>query len=157
MPEEIELTVREDILANIQSSLQGITTISGYANTIKSVQRWDDGGKSTVEIPFITISEGAEEKDPAPHPLYTCRLPVYLEVETRKGSDTRKMSVILNSLLGDVEKAIMADRTRGGNAQNTVLKNNSQYTAVDGMPSAGIIIEIEVVYQHRQDDPTKKR
>jgi hypothetical protein len=66
------------------------------------------------------------------------------------------MSTVLNSLLGDIEKAIMVDRTRGGYAKNTVLRNNVQLNVVEGQPSVGLTIEIEVTYTHRQDNPSAK-
>ena len=60
---------------------------------------------------------------------------------------------ILNSLLGDIEKAIMQDITRGGFAKDTNIKSNVLFETLEGQPQAGVVMELEIIYQHKQDDP----
>ena len=147
-------TVRENILANIKSTLEGITPANGYENAIASVQRWDKRGNALRLVPCIVVSSGPEQKDPFPNPMFTCHLTVYLDVWVRQdSSDDQGTDSILSSLLGDIEKAIMADHTRGGFAKNTVMRSNVPFESVEGQPHAGLIIEIEVLYQHQQTNP----
>ncbi len=148
-------TVREKILANIQSTLQTITTLNGYDNTIVSVQRWDKRGNALKDVPCVIVSSGPEQKDESPHPMFTCHLTVYLDVWIRQdAADTTVTDSILSSLLGDIGKALMVDYTRGGFAKNTVMRNNVPFESVEGQPHAGIIIEIEIVYQHQRNNPS---
>lgn len=147
-------TIRENILEDIRTTLADITTANGFNNTIVSVQRWLQRGNDITLVPCIVISSGPEDKQPAPNPLMTCKLAIYLDVYTRQAeSDTQATETILHSLLGDIEKALMADYTRSGLAQETNFRGNTLFQAVEGSPHVGIIIELEIIYQHNQDDP----
>ena len=147
-------TVRENILANIKTTLEVITIGNGYDNTIASVQRWDKRGNPLRQVPCIVVSAGQEQKTPVPNPFFTCHLTVYLDVWVRQDAiDAVVTDSVLSSLLGDIEKAVMADYTRGGFAKDTVLHSSVPFESVEGQPHAGLIIEIEIVYQHKQGDP----
>jgi hypothetical protein len=146
--------IRELILKNLQTTLAAITAGEVYANTIASVQRWSQRGQTFSAMPTIIINAGPEEKKPEPNPLATCTFNVYIDIWTNhEESDTRSSDEILNSLLGDVEKALIADITRGGYAIDTNINRNYPFQAIEGMPSIGISIEIEIIYQHQQNDP----
>ena len=119
------MTIRESILENLRTTLAEITAANGYHNDIASVQRWRQSGNSLLNIPCIVINAGPEEKDPIPNPFTTCRLTVYLDVWMRQDqSDPQPTDTLLNSLLGDIEKALMVDYTRGGFAKDTNIKSN---------------------------------
>ena len=47
----------------------------------------------------------------------------------------------------------MVDYTRGGFAENTNIKSNMTFEAVEGQPNAGIVVELEIIYQHLITDP----
>jgi hypothetical protein len=148
------MTVRESILENLRTTLTGITAANGYHNDIASVQRWRQSGNSLLNVPCIVINAGPEEKAPSPNPFATCKFTVYLDVWIRQAQDDpQSTDTILNSLLGDVEKALMVDYTRGGYAKDMNIKSNVLFETLEGQPQAGIIIELEIVYQHKQNDP----
>lgn len=148
------MTVRESILENLKTTLETISTANGYHNDIASVQRWRQSGNSLLNVPCIVINAGPEEKEPNPNPFTTCRFTVYLDVWMRQDAgDLGSTDALLNSLLGDIEKVLMADYTRGGFAKDTNIKSNVLFETLEGQPQAGIIIELEIIYQHKQDDP----
>lgn len=148
-------TVREKILADIKTTIETVMVANGYDNTIPSVQRWDKRGNILRQVPCVIVSSGPEQKDQYPNPLFTCHLSVYLDLWIRQDTDdARATDTILSSLLGDIEKALMLDHTRGGYAKNTVMRNNVPFESVEGQPHAGLIIEIEIIYQHQQLDPS---
>lgn len=148
-------TVRENILSNIKTTLETITIANGYANTIASVQRWDKRGNVLRQVPCIVVNAGQEEKQMSPNPLFTCRLSVYLDLWIRQDeSDAQPTDTLLSSLLGDIEKALMVDNTRGGYAIETNIKSNVPFETVEGQPHAGLTIELEILYQHKQSDPS---
>jgi hypothetical protein len=148
------MTVRESILENLRTVLSGITVANGYHNDIASVQRWRQSGNSLLNVPCIVINAGPEEKNPAPNPFTTCRFTVYLDVWMRQdAADLQPTDALLNSLLGDIEKALMVDYTRGGFAKDTNIKSNVLFETLEGQPQAGIVIDLEIIYQHKQDDP----
>lgn len=149
------MTIRERILANIKTTLEAITTGNGYSNTIASVQRWDKRGNPLRLVPCIVVNAGQEEKQMQPNPYFTCRLSIYLDLWIRQDeSDSTATDVILSSLLGDVEKTLMIDTTRGGFAIDTNIKSNVPFETVEGQPHAGLTIELEILYQHTQSDPS---
>jgi hypothetical protein len=148
------MTVRENILENLKTVLSGITTANGYQNDIQSVQRWRQQGNSLVLVPCAVVNAGPEEKDPVPNPFMTCKLTVYLDIWARQDdADPQSTDTLLNSLLGDVEKAVMQDVTRGGFAKDTNIKSNTLFETLEGQPYSGIVMEVEIVYQHKQGDP----
>ncbi|MBL8013735.1 MAG: hypothetical protein JNN05_07790 [Candidatus Omnitrophica bacterium] len=149
------MTIRERILANIKTTLESITTSNGYANTIASVQRWDKRGNALRLVPCIVVNAGQEEKEMSPNPYFTCRLSVYLDVWIRQDeADSAATDTVLSGILGDIEKALMIDNTRGGYAIDTNIKSNVPFETVEGQPHAGLTIELEVLYQHTQSDPS---
>jgi len=148
------MTVRESILENLRTTLSGITVANGYDNDIASVQRWRQSGNSLLNVPCIVINAGPEEKEPVPNHFTTCKVTVYLDVWMRQdAADPQATDTLLNSLLGDVEKALMQDITRGNFAKDTNIKSNVLFETLEGQPQAGIILELEIIYQHKQDDP----
>ncbi|MGE0267888.1 MAG: hypothetical protein AB7S78_05495 [Candidatus Omnitrophota bacterium] len=149
------MTIRERILANIKTTLELITVANGYINTIASVQRWDKRGNPLRQVPCIVVNAGQEEKQMTPNPYFTCRLSVYLDVWIRQDeADATATDVILSGILGDIEKALMIDNTRGGFAIDTNIKSNVPFETVEGQPHAGLTIELEILYQHTQSDPS---
>ena len=148
------MTIREQILENIKYTLETIRIANGYNNDIVSVQRWLQKGNTFRLIPCIIINAGPEEIEQTPNPLVTCKFTVYLDVFIRQEeTDTISTDALLNSLLGDIEKALMVDYTRGGFAENTNIKSNMTFEAVEGQPNAGIVVELEIIYQHLITDP----
>lgn len=148
-------TVRENILANIKTTLDGITVANGYVNTLAKVERWKQHGNSVKSVPCVFITAGPEDQEPTPNPYVTCKLTVYLEVWMRQEeSDTAPSDSYLNSLLGDIEKSLAVDVTRGNYAKDTNLKNSIPFETVEGQANMGLNIELEIVYQYKQGDPT---
>ena len=148
-------SIRENILAELKTTLEAITVAHGYANTIASVQRWNQRGNPLALVPCIVVNSGQEEKKPEPNPQATCKFTIYLDVWYRQDDDeTRPSDQIISSLLADVEKALMVDPTRGGNAEDTNILNNTPFETLEGQPSFGIIVELEIIYKHKLTDPT---
>ena len=104
------MTIREQILENIKSTLENIRIANGYANDIASVQRWLQKGNTFRSVPCVIINAGPEEIEQTPNPLVTCRFTVYLDVFIRQEeTDTVSTDAVLNGILGDIEKALMVD------------------------------------------------
>ena len=149
--------VREKILENIEATFNLISKVNGYENDIASFQRWLQAGNSLREVPCIVISAGPEEKTQGDS-LINCRFNVNIDVWIRHDEATTAGSTdtIINSLLGDVEKALFVDYTRGGFAVNSVVTGNLPFESVEGNPYAGIIIDLEIQYRHAIGDLTQE-
>jgi hypothetical protein len=147
-------TIRENILANIKTTLDTITIANGYDNDIASVQRWMQRGNSLRLIPCIIITAGQEDKVPEPNPMMTCHLTVFLFIYLRQEeTDVNPTDQLINSVIGDVEKALVIDNTRGGNARNTNIRSVMPFETSEGQVNVGAVIELDVNYQHLQSDP----
>lgn len=150
-------TVRERILQNIKSTLEGITTANGYTFdfTPATVQRWSMHGNSMVDLPMVVISPGDEEEKSLPNNFEECVLSVYLDVFfVNDEQDPVPTDTHLSRLQGDIKKAILADHTRGGEAIDTDILGTTPFETTEGQPYAGIIMEISVRYRHVRSDPT---
>ena len=151
-------TVREKILDNIETTLKGIKTASGYGNDIVSVQRWEQAGNSLVKTPCIIINSGPEEKEHRPGLIISCKFSVIIDLWIRhdKNSFVKSTDSYLSSLLGDIEKVLMIDHTRGDYAAATRILSIIPFETTSGQPYAGLTIECEIEYRHLVSDPTQQ-
>lgn len=151
----MSVTVRENIFANIKTALLVMSVTNGYANDFKSIQRWKQQGNRLKDCPCVVIKSGPEaKKDNQTCSLKFCTLSVLLDLWVREAeSSTVDSEIVINSLLGDIEKALMADITRGGYARDTKLVSSVPFETVEGEPMHGLAIELEVIYAHKQNDP----
>ena len=148
------LTVREQILANLQTTLEGISVDNGYDNDFSNVQRWLQAGNSYSNTPYIIIEAGEEEYNSAPNPLRSCKMAVYLEVGTVQSSDdTGSTDTLINSLLGDILKSVVVDITRGGIAKETNVLGAVPFEGTQGQPFVGVMVTLEIMYRYLFTDP----
>jgi hypothetical protein len=143
--------IREQILVNIKTTLEGISIANGYSNNISSVQRWRQKGNDFEATPFIILKTDTEQKFPYSDELYECDLRCFIEIGTIDQSDASETAMC--SLLSDVEKALMIDITRGGLASDTVIIGNMPFPTSENQDYCGIIVNIQIKYQHYQTDP----
>lgn len=152
-------SIRETIMKNVQSTLEGITVAAGYANTIQSVQRYRQAGQDVRLAPGALVSEGDEEIDEGPlsgaNGLVTKRLTVGVLLYARQEpTDTKSGDEVINSLQADVEKALATTYTRGGKAIDTKEVGNGRLDPEDGVPELNRLLIYELHYRHRREDPT---
>lgn len=146
-------TIREKILDNIKTALDGISIVGGYVNNIASVQKYAQQGNDLSSVPCAIISAGQENKEHRPSFIVACSLTVLIDVYTIAPTDT---DASLNSLLGDVEKALMVDYTRGGIANNTKITQVIPFESTEGQPYCGLIISVDIDYYHKSSDSTQQ-
>jgi len=152
-------TVRERMLANIKTTLEGITIANGYSFdfTAETVQRWSMHGNKLVDLPAVIISPGNEDEKSLPNNFEECVLSVYLDVFfVTEENDAVSTDTYLNRLQGDMKKAILQDHTRGGEAIDTDVLGTTPFETTEGQPYAGIIMELGIRYRHLRSDPTAK-
>ncbi|HAH21629.1 MAG: hypothetical protein A2Y00_05500 [Omnitrophica WOR_2 bacterium GWF2_43_52] len=152
-------TVRERIMANIKTTLEGVTVANGYNFdfTADTVQRWSMHGNRLADLPAVVISPGDEEEKGQPNPFEECYLNVYLDIFfVNDEGDSMVTDTYLNRLQGDMKKAILLDHTRGGEAIDTDVLGTTPFETTEGQPYAGIIMELGIRYRHLRSDPTAK-
>lgn len=150
-------TVRELILKNRATVLATITVVNGYDNTIALVQRFKAAGQKKATTPLLLLGAGVEEAELgncSPIEMIDKHLEVYVGVIHRlAGSDTRNADEVLNSLLGDVEKAWATDVTCGGYALDSHLMATYPIAVEEGDPELQQLMKFSVDYRHRMTDP----
>ena len=150
-------SIRELIQKDIDTTLKTISKDNGYSNDIVSVQRFKQQGNSFAKCPVIVQYAGDETKEPGPDPMTSCKFPVYIGIFIKHDSnaDSKDTDELINSFLADIEKALMADVTRGGYAESTFCTGNSIFQTAEGQANAGIFIEVEIIYNHYRNDPAQ--
>jgi hypothetical protein len=153
-------SVREQIMKNLQSTLQTITVENGYANTLNAVERVLQQGQSS-QPPMAYVLEGDDSVVPG-GPLFGAdrllarqlNVGVVVVVQQDETVDARSASEVMNSLIADVQKAVQVDYSRGGLAINTEETSVSAVQIEEGMPVLSSTIVYEITYRHRRTDPT---
>lgn len=147
-------TVREDILTDIETAIEGITTGNGFDNTISNVQRWMGNGNSLATLPAVIVKAGPETRSERANPLTECRMGVELILFISVAEDdTTATDTRLNSLLGDITKKLLTDRRRNGKAVDTEITEVIPFDSIEGQPECGLIITAQVYYRTQQTDP----
>jgi len=148
--------VREQIMRNIVDSLDLITTVNGFNNTLENVYRFEQKGNSTVKEPFIEILPVSEDIQPGPEPYVTCTLTLNLDLWVRhdKSEFSGSTDAYLITFLQDITKSLMTDPARGGFAIDTKITGNYPFITVEGQPYSGLTITVEILYRHIRTDLT---
>ena len=152
-------TVRERILQNIKTTIEGVTIANGYTFdfTPETVQRWSMHGNRMVNMPMVVISPGDEDESSSPNPFEECLMSIFLDIFfVNNEDDVIPTDTYLNRLQGDIKKAILVDSTRGGDAIDTDVLGTTPFETTEAQPYAGIIIEVRIRYRHLRNDPTIK-
>jgi len=148
-------SIREQIVQNIVTTLGGITTGGGYANTVASVTRPNPGlGKEFSDLTLV-VHQG--DPDPQPGNIQLGRewvLPVQIicPVEESTTSST-PIDARLNSIAADVEKILMVDTHRSSLAIRTEI-GPQDYAPIEPDAHIGAVtININIHYRTRWNDP----
>jgi hypothetical protein len=154
-------SIREQIMKNIQTTLQGITIAGGYANELTAVERVLQRGQSSTP-PMAYVLEGDDNitgsADSGPVGLLlrrTLTLGVVLVVQQDEDIDAKSASEVMNSLIADVQKALQVDYQRGGLAIDTLEDSVSAIQQDEGMPTLSSVIAYRIDYRHRRTDPAQ--
>jgi len=150
-----ELPYREKIMSNVEQACRGIRQDAGYHFTVREVTRQLTGPYTTGNLPSISVYEGDEYGAIEDYYTYTRFLNVAVEMwikEQQKG----KLASELNKMLADVEKAVLEDHTRGGEAMDTQLAEVTPPILAEGGESeAGLVCFFIVQYRFSKQDPAR--
>ena len=139
---------RKNILDNVGTVLNTITTGNGYKTTLATVEAftkgWGDMGSGAK--PFVGYAPGPERLQFLPGNQIRVRLDLIITCHI-SGTTQDARSVALNNLLDDLIAALNLDTTRGGHAVSTTI---TQAESDEGSPDANhegsMLVRAEVVY-----------
>lgn len=153
-------SIQEQIVKKVATAMAGIKSTDGYGNTVASVQRHNQSGVVLEAVPVILLQEGECVLDTvnSPYPWTQRRLELYViaitrQDETAQSPDTRSGGELLNSLMADCERALLADQTWGGLAIRTEPPAYLEVELETNMPHLGKALRTEIIYRHLRHDP----
>lgn len=152
---ENDYSVKEAILQNLKTTLEGIAVADGYRVDVQGVYRfriapWD------VVTPALSIVGVREDKTPIEG--YPPRMDVQLTcivtglVSQDPVEDSEELH---NALMLDVEAAVQVDTSRGGYALDTTVVGTDVELGFDDRPFGVDSVVLRIRYQHGRADPTK--
>jgi hypothetical protein len=150
-------SIRESILANIQTTLRTIAVVGGYNFTVASANvRRVVGGIGTVqEYPTLFIVAGEQQIVPEGTAILgkaSWFFSVSIEGWLRADRDT--IPTHIERLAADIHKAMLVDYTRGGYAIDTRPQAWTAPTVTDAEEQrAGIGLTFQVYYRHQWATP----
>jgi len=147
------LPVIELIAQNVLTTVQGITAAAGF-NFNLTAQRHSKKGDRVRHLNGIIVQEARREvTDKKVYNTNEWWLPFGIGFYVIPAEeDQTPIDTYANLIMADVEKALMADRYRGGNAINTVIL--PEMLIVDGgLEFDLVVINVEVHYRTSELDP----
>lgn len=144
-------TKAEKILANIETTLETITVVNGYNNTVKIVTRNTKAVLNMPMFPAIIIGKGSGTVDAMAKSSAHRKMFITIEAWTRKEKDA---SQEVEKFLGDIQKAMMVDPRRGGNAINTIEVSDTPILIDSETAEIGFQVQYQIDYRTKIEDPT---
>lgn len=141
------------IMDDIESAVSSVQIVNGYPLDVVKVSRRESVGM-TDEMPAVYILEPVEEKVPGPNFFQTVTMKTKLRIYLV--SDDEDPNEELALLTSAVEKAILVDTTRSGNAIDTIVTANTAVVAED-LRVVGAELDVQVKYRHVYGDPSARR
>lgn len=145
--------LREAILDDVQTTLEGITVANGYKTTVVTVERvirhWGDVGSSLR--PWLGYMSQPQRFTHQPFGQMRTVMPLYIAGHITASTKAAAAAALTN-LEDDIIAALEADTTRGGNAVMThIISQQDDAGDPDTVDSQGVsgTLELiaEVVYQ----------
>ncbi len=144
----------EYITANLAATINAITIAAGYTQTLTAVRsRRVDFSDITAADGMVYLAQTLTE-DPS-YAIPNCldweqgfELGIFV---LDNDAATNSIDTRINQLRSDVEKALMADITRGGYAYDTLIQAPTAWPAAETW--TGISVNITVKYRTPINDP----
>lgn len=145
-------------MKHVQATLEGITVENGYANTLRSVQRFRQEGQELANLPAAILIEGGDDVDlngPLELTSRTMTVSVVLIQQQDTDVEAKSASELMNSLIADVQRAMQVDHRRGGVAIDTTESGIGDMNVDEGQPELVQTIGYRIAYRHLRNDPTQ--
>jgi hypothetical protein len=155
----VSATVLENIVANIVTTLQGITVDDGFDFDMGGVERFETSGNSLAALPAgpkALVSTMPQRKFSENTRFVEWDLEVWIQhfLVHDKEADARSTDEVLIEHRSNLYKALMADRFRGGYAQITTVEEMSDFDLehAEGHDT-GVNVTLGVRFRHLVGDP----
>jgi hypothetical protein len=156
--------VIELIVQDVVDRIAEITTANGYHQTLVARRpiRGNLEGLENPENGVVLVIQGDPEENEdisveGNPKAKGWTQPIYLQCFVIAAHDdtTTPLDKLVNRVEADVVKKLLADRTRGGHAIDTIPRASDRYT--DGPQATGVLMQFDVIYRTDEDDPYIER
>ncbi len=150
-------SVRSLIVDDLVDALGAIDGTGSYSCQVKGVYHWQRIPGTIEDYPALVVADIGERMDELVFDLYARNLSVIVQgtLLAARGGDSADNEA--NDLIADIERAVMADYTRGGNAINTRIVRSQTFLLEEADPYVVIEVELTVSYRTLLTDPSAAR
>lgn len=142
-------TIREQILANVETTLLTIKGPPSYHHYVREVRRFAGNLMEFPNYPAIAIIPGTTKNDDSRLGMVEHVLPITLAVMVK----SQRWRQDVETLLADCRVALTADWTRGGVALTTRGALEDILDSEPSSPLGAAQMELEVLYRTLYHDP----
>lgn len=122
-----------------------------YQSDVSAIYRGENKpANSTSNVVYGILRKPTETSEDTPIGHLTKTLELNISFYALRVANPE---TVLDTLLGDCEKALMSDHTRGGLAIDTTLTINTMFARDQIAAHGGFDLEFEILYRHLRADP----
>lgn len=142
--------ISELVTRNLEEALRGVCQAAGCSVTLV-VERARGEGNAAGDAKAI-LHEGDDQETDGPDGFKTWVRPYAVQVYLdQPASAAEPYGTRLNTVRAEVERELRRDPSRGGYAQDTVVREPQAFA--DANDATGVIVNLDVQYRHPEDDP----
>lgn len=154
---EATASIRARLMADVKTALDLIDGTGAYRNDLVGnggAQYWAGGGISLQSVPTAVLYWLTDTSSDEPVGYVTHFLDVIVDVFTRDSTDPSSAEV-LESLLADVERAVLTDPARSGITPNVDTKHvqSTPFPSQEDSPAIGGSVRFRLIYKHIRAEP----
>lgn len=146
--------IKEDIAVNILAAINAVTVANDFNQDLTGIRPRRNDFSDVMPTDKTVLIKQADINKPGEQAIstvewnqrYSLSAIVIDDDDEADSIDTR-----LNQVEADIQKKLMEDPTRGGNAIDTIILPSMEFYEVDGF--TGIEINIVVKYRTEIEDP----
>lgn len=146
MADSVKTSIVDSMVAAIGAIAQGAT----YSRTVRACSR---NVRTIAELALydaVWVERTSEIKESLACSITSCTLTVTLGAIVEQYG---RLGESVDALVADITVALAADITRGGKALDTRVVRVEEYVLESQEPLAGVLVDVEVLYRHRDGDP----
>lgn len=145
-------SIRERIVDHVGDALAAITAGASYWYTPASVFRYNLPNVDAMAFPTLVVLDPDEKVERRTQPLAHRTLSLTV-VGVHMASLVDSPDRVARRLLADIQKCVLADRTRGGLAVDTHEVANRVVVQGPNEPEVIVEVDFEVMYRTGLGDP----
>lgn len=150
----MSISIKENISANIKTAIAAITAANGFNQDLAAERPRRNDFSDIIPKDLTVLIKQAEEVKPEKQAYSTTEwyLPfAIMAIVLDDDDETDSIEIRMNQVEADIQKKLMEDPTRGGNAIDTIILPSVEFD--DNKGFTGIAVYAAVAYRVQETDP----